>query len=96
MTLEKIIEKCRESRIIQERCRDDSYFEFVVLFRDLEEWNSIFTQFFGPPCKAAGREPEKESLDLTRNFGSLRPEQILYKKELEKYIKDKELDKIKY
>ncbi|MBF0385060.1 MAG: hypothetical protein HQL27_04230 [Candidatus Omnitrophica bacterium] len=86
MVPEKLIAKCKSLKIIEERRREKDYYEIVIPAKDLEAWNSLLAQFFGPPSKAAGHEVSKESIDLTRNYGSLRNEQILFKKELEKFV----------
>ena len=81
MILKEIIKKCSMLSIYEERRITDGYGELVFYNKEIDGWNKIFADIFGPPIKPAGAKPTKDDLDLTKDFGGISVNQILFKKE---------------
>jgi len=71
MTLQEILEKCAGLRIDQEICNNELYVELVFFSEEIERWQEVFTEVFGPAIKLSGVEPTEEHLNLTKNYGGV-------------------------
>ena len=85
MTLREIIEKCSTLSVHEERCITDEYGELVFYNREIDEWKKILADIFGPAIKPAGVKPTKHDLNLTNDYGGIRVDQTLFKKEFDDY-----------
>lgn len=83
MSLKEIIEKCKSLKICDSRCADDAYTEIVILNEQIDRWNQVFVEIFGPALKPAGVKPDKDVLCLTKEYGGIYDNQTLFKKEIE-------------
>ena len=83
MSLKEIIEKCKTFDIIQTRCIEDKYVEIVISNQQIDGWNKVFFEIFGPAIKPAGKKPTKEALLLTKEYGGIQYGQILFKQEID-------------
>ena len=81
ITLKSILEKYSDLTIDEKRCITDEYVWLVFYNREIEKWNKIFSNIFGPAVKPAGSPPSKDDLLLTTDYGGIRREQTLFKKE---------------
>lgn len=81
MNLKEIIDKCSMLNVHEVRHITDKYVELVFYNRTLDEWNKIFSDIFGLPKKPAGAKPSKDDLDLTEDYGGIRVNQTLFRKE---------------
>ncbi|HPA15409.1 MAG TPA: hypothetical protein PKV75_09100 [Desulfobacterales bacterium] len=80
MNLKEIIDKCGGLSIREKRCAMEDYVEIVFYNKEIEEWKKIFSGILGPAKKPAGVKPAVDDLNLTRDSGGIRLEQILYGK----------------
>ena len=83
MSLKNILEKCKQLEIYEERSIADDYLELVFYNKDLTAWNKLISESLEAPIKPQGIEPNQEHLQLTENFGSIRQDQTLFKKQLD-------------
>ncbi len=85
MTLIDIIKNCGDKwnalSIYKTRCIADKYVELVLYNKEIERWNKIFTDIFGPAIKPAGAKPTDNDLVLTKDYGGVYTHQTLYKKQ---------------
>lgn len=85
MTINDIIAKFGDLKIIEDRGVDADEAEFVVFNEELHHWRSLFEECLGEPVKKQGKKPTKEDLLLTKNYGGIYDRQILYKKDFDNY-----------
>jgi len=78
-----MIEKCNKLNIKEERAISDEYAEVVFFSKDIDQWNKILSEILGPAAKPEGREPTKEDLDLTKDYGGVYDNQTLFRRELD-------------
>ena len=83
MSLKEIIEKSKSLNIFQSRCVDDEYVEIVILNAQIDKWDRILNEIFGPAVKPAGAKPTKDLLHLTKEFGGIHDDQVLFKKKFQ-------------
>lgn len=84
MTLEEIkeiIEKRKDLAVYEERSVSNDYYEIVFYTKDSEEWNRILENILGAAAKPAGKEPSEKDVELTKEYGGVRDNQALYKKQ---------------
>ncbi len=81
MTLGEILEKCKELNICEKRTIEDEYCELVFLSEEINKWNAIFIDIFGPAVKPKGVKPTKRDLQLTGEYGGILNGQTLFKKD---------------
>ena len=80
MTLQEVLERCGELELCEQRCVTDEYVEIVFFNRDKDKWNETFTAIFGPPVSPMGQDPTEDDLKLTKDYGGVWRNQVLYKK----------------
>lgn len=83
MTLKEILQQHIKLDIEEERCISDDYVWLVFPNKEIDEWNKAFNNIFGPAVKAAGVAPNEKDLSLTKNYGGIRRNQTLFKKEFD-------------
>lgn len=83
MTLTEILEKYSDLSIEERRCISDDYVWLVFYNKEMEKWNKVFNNILGPALKAAGRAPTAEDMSLTEEYGGIRRNQTLFKKEFD-------------
>lgn len=81
MRLKEIIAGLGKLNIYEKRCISDEYDEIVFYNKDLDKWNKLFNDIFGPPFKPPGVKPTKEILALTADYGGITDNQTLFKKD---------------
>ena len=84
MTAQEIIKSGKNLKISETRNLEDEYSEVVLMNNELEEWNKVLVAQMGQPLKPTGSKPTKEDLNLTKDFGGIRNDQTLYKRDSEK------------
>ena len=81
MTAKAIIEQCQGLEICEQREVADDYAEVVFLNQQQAQWDQKLVQLLGQPAKPAGKEPSAEDTELTKDFGGVFDDQVLYKKD---------------
>ena len=81
IALNEILEKCSGLNIEKKREFTDEYGELIFSGKDIEQWSGILTDILGPAAKPEGVNPAKEDKKITNNYGGIRREQTLFKKE---------------
>ena len=84
MTLKEFKEKCQGLKFEEERSFSDDYGEFVIAASEIEQWYKKFEEIFGQPKNKQGAQPAKEDLALSHDYGGIRANQVLYKRDFEK------------
>ena len=92
MTLQSIFEKLSTLNISQEREKADEYVEVVFFTADTHQWNESLAGLLGPAAKPFGTDPTSADLSVTEEFGGVRAEQLLFKKECDDYFYMKHRD----
>ena len=85
MTIKKIIERCNNLDVSEQRSMSDEYCELVFFNKEIEEWNNVFTEILGPAKKPAGAEPTQEDDVLTEEYGGIFTNQTLFKKDFDDF-----------
>lgn len=83
MKILEIAEKYKELNIYEERKRTAEYDELVFYKSDIKDWDKVLKEIFGEAVKPEGAKPSQEAKTLTKDFGGIRSEQVLYKKDVE-------------
>ncbi len=83
MTLKDITERFSNLSIYEQRDISDDYDELVFYTKEVDQWNKLFTDILGPPLKPAEAKPTKDDLRLTKYYGGIDRNQILFKKEFD-------------
>lgn len=83
MTLKEIVERCSGLGVYEQRSITDEYGELVFYNKEIDQWNMVFSDILGPAVKPQGAKPTKDDLRLTKNYGGIRAEQTLFKKEID-------------
>ncbi|MFA5087968.1 MAG: hypothetical protein WC552_02905 [Candidatus Omnitrophota bacterium] len=83
MTLQEIIDRQKTPAIYEKRNITDDYGEIVFYSKDRDEWHKLFAEILGPAIKPEGAYPTPVHLDMTKNYGGIRSDQTLFKKEYE-------------
>ncbi|MFH1318111.1 MAG: hypothetical protein ABIH71_03750 [Candidatus Omnitrophota bacterium] len=81
--IKEIVRKISGIKVYEERSVTDEYVEIVFFNKDIDIWNKILVDVFGPPKKAVGIKPDKEDLALTKNCGGIWDNQPLFKKDVD-------------
>lgn len=79
MTFHDIVKMCRGLESSEERNINDYYGEFVILNKQMGDWNTMLSSIFGDPIKAQGDDPSREMVDITEQYGGIRRDQVLYR-----------------
>ena len=83
MTLTEILEKYSDLSIEERRCISDDYVWLVFYNKEIEKWKKVFNNIFGLAIKPAGTAPTPEDMSLTKEYGGIRRNQTLFKKEFD-------------
>ena len=86
MEIKEIKERYNKLNIFENRGSSEVGDERVFYNQDLDKWNNILTDIFGPPIKPPGVRPNKEHLDITIDHGGILQDQTLFKKDLNEAI----------
>ncbi len=79
--IEKILGRCSEIGIDELRENTGDYLEFVIFSRDFDKWKELFDSIFGKPLKDKGVKPSGCNIKITRPYGGIRANQVLYEKD---------------
>lgn len=79
MKIEEILRVLNSMEVFEKRTAEQKYYELVFYTRDLKKWMDVLTTYFGKPVKPSGVKPDKEHLDVTKNFGWIFDNQVLFK-----------------
>ncbi|MBF0384987.1 MAG: hypothetical protein HQL27_03860 [Candidatus Omnitrophica bacterium] len=82
MTLAEIKNSFGGLDVFEQRADTEDYKEIVFFAKDLDKWNNVLSKFFGSAVKPPKAKPEKDHIELARNFGGVRENQVLFKKDL--------------
>lgn len=83
MNLKQIIDRYELLDIHEKRSVEDKYVEVVILNKQIGKWNEMALEIFGPALKPAGVKPTRDVFRLTKQYGGIRDDQALFKKELD-------------
>jgi hypothetical protein len=83
MSLKQVVEKFQSLDIVQTRCVEDDYVEIVISNQQSDKRNQILNEFFGPAIKSAGEKPKKPAVDLTKKYGGIQDNQVLFNRVIE-------------
>lgn len=81
MTVKDILEKCKALRVQENRTASGDYAELVLFTKDMKEWSGLFDELFGPAKKPAGKKPSGDDESVTRPYGGIFDNQVLYRKD---------------
>lgn len=81
--LKEIIEKCCRMELFEKRTVTEDYCELVFHNKDMGELGNILTAILGPAVKPPKAKPSKEDLLVTKNYGSIKDNQTLFRKDCE-------------
>jgi hypothetical protein len=81
MTVKDILEKCNALRVQENRTASGNYAELVFFTKDMKEWIGVFDGLFGPAKKPAGKKPSGEDESVTKPYGGIFDNQVLYSKD---------------
>ena len=82
MLIKEIVDKIGMSNVYEVRRLTDKYGELIFCSKKTDEWSKVFTNILGPAVKPAGVNPTENDLQLTRDYGGIWINQILFKKEI--------------
>ena len=80
MTAKQVLEKANIN-FVEKRTLSDEYCEVVIVKRDLALLNQVLTGLIEAAVKPEGMQPTHEQSTLTKGFGGINSNQVLYKKE---------------
>ncbi len=83
MTLSEILKAFGDLEIVEKRSINNEYNELVFLNKEIDQWNNILSEIYGPPIKPAGIKPTEEDLMITKNYGGIFNNQTLFKKKFD-------------
>jgi hypothetical protein len=83
MTLREILDRCSLLEVEERRHQKEAYSELVFHNKDINEWHRILSEALGPPAKPAGKNPTKDLLRLTQEYGGILTGQTLFAKEFD-------------
>lgn len=83
LILKDIIEQSNALKIHEKRSLGEDFYEIVFYNIDIDKWNKLFTDILGPAIKPAGVRPAKKDFYLTKDYGSIRDDQTIFKKEFD-------------
>lgn len=72
---------CKEFELLENvelRTKTDNYLELVFSRKDGEAYYNILNKFLGEPKKPKDKEPQEDDHKITRYYGGIRKEQVLY------------------
>jgi hypothetical protein len=81
ITLNEIVERCSGLNIDTKRELTDEYGELVFSSEDIKQWSEILAGILGPAVKPEGVKPAKEDKKITDDYGGIRRDQTLFRKE---------------
>ena len=81
--LKEIIEKCNALNVNEKRATSDTYCEFVIATKEINEWGTMLTGILGPATKLVNVEPTEEDTRITKEYGGIFDNQILFNKKFE-------------
>jgi len=84
--LKSIIERCSQMNVFEKRNITGEYLEMVFYAKDKGEWEKIFVEILGGAVKPPSSKPTAEDAALTKNYGGIKTDQTLFKKEAEGVI----------
>lgn len=85
MQIKEIVDKVRPLDICEEREYSEGYAELVFYKKDAPQWQEVFSGLLGSPAKPPAARPTGEDVRLTENYGGIRKNQTLYKKDFDGY-----------
>ncbi|MFC1599259.1 hypothetical protein ACFL2W_00560 [Candidatus Omnitrophota bacterium] len=80
-TLAEILEKCSALSIYEKRQATREYGELVFYSKDRDEWCRALADILGPAIKPEGVEPTRSDQEVVKDYGGIRKDQTLFKKE---------------
>ena len=85
MTLKNIVASFSNLGVKERRSLTNDYIELVFYNEEMEKWNKIIMDFFGCALKPGGINPTTEDLRLTKDFGGICKNQVLFKKDIDNH-----------
>ena len=76
--LKEIMEKFGKLGICEKRSITDKYVELIFYMEELREWEIMLAAILGPPLKPAGTRPSMAHRRMTKNYGKITTDQVLF------------------
>ena len=83
MTINEIFAKGSGLPVYENRSINGDYGEFVIFSKDKGVWEKMLSEIYGGPVKPAGQKPSRDDVAATKNYGGVRDNQTLYRKDTE-------------
>jgi len=84
MNLQKIINELTKLDIYEKRTIGDDYSELVLI--NTPALDKTLADIFGPAMKKSNEKPSKEMIILAKEYGGIRENQTLFKKDSQGYV----------
>ncbi len=81
MTVSDIVKKSSKLRVYEKRDITDRYGELVFFTKETDQWSGFLAEILGPAVKPQGTAPTRDDMRVAENFGGIRANQVLFKKE---------------
>lgn len=83
MTLKEILEKCSMLEIHEERENSEEYVELIIRKTEIDRWIETLANTLGTPQKPAGAAPTEEDISVTKDYGGIAENQVLFRRKFE-------------
>ena len=78
MTFPELLLEIKKVPAKEIRFDTEDSLELVIKVDTLKELNGVLERYFGAAAKPAGKDPTKETLQLTEEYGGIRSDQTFY------------------
>lgn len=75
-----LLDEAKDLKIVEKRCSTDEYAEIVIDNAELPQWETILAAHMGEPASPVGARPKDDELALTKEYGGIWKDQVLYKR----------------
>lgn len=72
--------------VFEKRNITENYLEIVFYSRDKNEWERVFIEILGNAVKPPKSNPTREDSAITKDYGGIKADQTLFKKEIEGFV----------
>jgi len=77
--IRNLLERSRHLTVEERRSVSEDYAEIVILAEQLDAWNTLLTELYGPAAKPAGCKPSPVDQRHSEPYGGIFRDQILYR-----------------
>lgn len=78
MNFAELLKKIKQLNFGEKRSDTSDYLELVIHRDRMDKLEEILKDYFGPPFKPAGKNPTKEALQHSAQYGGVWKDQTLY------------------